>query len=252
MDIVRVHDTHDTAVPSRVSLGVDYCTGCTFSHSQHEYQHQLEFTHDGSATDTVAISSGRVGSVGGAAGGRGAERGRGGGTTRSTISSANGTGTGARGRLLAVAADRRRAERSLQRGVGQDLLNTHGGDAREAQRTRWVMRMQNEVQQQAPAQPSAGKTRQEGAGQRGSSSSAASPSPFRVGQLHGGSSESAPPGTGRSNTVDPKRVSAWWLLKPCRSGGLSVVWGTLALVVLIKWRMIFPLLEACRSDDNYK
>lgn len=202
--------------------------------SQHEYQHQLEFTHDGSA---IPSSSGRLGRVGGgggggeAVGGRGARRGRGrerergGGRTESTISALNGTGTGARGRLLAVAADRRRAERSLQQGAGQDLLNIHGGDAREAQRTRWVMRMQNEVHQQAPEpeRPRAASSRPARAGGGSSpssssdevqllpssslarpSSSSASPSPS-ICHLR---SESEPLGTGRSNTVGIKRVSA--------------------------------------------
>lgn len=188
--------------------------------SQHEYQHQLEFTHDGSTTDTISSSSGRVSR--GAGGGRGVGRGRGGGRTGSTISSLNGTGTGARGRLVAVAADRRRAERSLQQGVGQDLLSIHGGDAREAQRTRWVMRMQNEVQQQAPApeRPSAANSERAGGGSSPSSSldqvhilpsssparpsssvASPSPSPCRL------RSESGQLGIGRSNTVGTKRVS---------------------------------------------
>lgn len=123
----------------------DYCyqrfSGITLSPSplspwslcslhQHEYQHQLEFTHEGSTTSTSTEAV-----RGGGGGRRGAVR-----TGRSV------NGTGARGRQLAAAADRRRAERGLRLGVGEDLLGVHGGDAREAQRARWVMRMQEQVE----------------------------------------------------------------------------------------------------------
>lgn len=76
---------------------------------------------------------------------RGGERKRGAVPTGRSLN-----GTGARGRKLAVAADRRRAERDLK-GVGQDLLDVHGGDARGAQRARWVMRMQEQMGEKGAA-----------------------------------------------------------------------------------------------------
>lgn len=103
---------------------------------QHEYQHQLEFTHEvsTSSTSTEAVR------------GRG-ERRRGGVSTGRSLN-----GTGARGRTVAVAADRIRAERSLRQGVGQDLLGVHGGDAREAQRARWILRMQEQMEEKGAAE----------------------------------------------------------------------------------------------------
>ncbi|CAN0141047.1 unnamed protein product [Ectocarpus sp. 8 AP-2014] len=118
----------------------------------HEYQHQLEFAHDGtSSTTTITTTSrtpnssaGRRGQTLG--GGRGGASGR--GTAGRAVSSLN--GTGARGRKVAVAADRRRAERTLRQGTDQNLLEARGGDAREAQRTRWIMRMQQDIEQAPP------------------------------------------------------------------------------------------------------
>ncbi|CAM9988272.1 unnamed protein product [Ectocarpus sp. 6 AP-2014] len=117
---------------------------------QHEYQHQLEFAHDGTSSTTTTTSrtpnssAGRRGQTLG--GGGGGTSGR--GTAGRAVSSLN--GTGARGRKVAVAADRRRAERTLRQGTDQNLLEAHGGDAREAQRTRWVMRMQQDIEQAPP------------------------------------------------------------------------------------------------------
>lgn len=169
---------------------------------------------------------------------------RGGGTVGRNIKPVNGTGT--RGRKVAVAADRRRAERTLRQrervGQGQDMLDVPGDDAREAQRTRWVMRMQQEMeQQQQPRAANCGRGGTGGgglsnaagnrSGTRGrrsspssdsvqplpapsrTSSQALSPSSLRLRHLASGNeSETTPSQTGRrsNSTTERKRVSGGW------------------------------------------
>lgn len=188
---------------------------------QHEYQHQLEFTHEGSttSTSTKAVRAGRG-------------RGR---VAVPTGSSLN--GTGARGRKLAVGADRRRAERSLRQGVGQGLLDVQGGDAREAQRTRWVMRMQEQMEEKGPADSARAGPRQ---GVRGSGPSLSSdgvqllpiPSPPSTLLRHlSTSSQAAPLETGqrRNGVVGRKRVSHGWRYNR-RGAGVSVKGLTMSCV----------------------
>lgn len=99
--------------------------------SQHEYQHQQEFGHDG-------VENSPASSAGGAKGARKA---------KPTLAKHTGgvvKGTGNRGRVVAVAADRRRAERTLRKEEHDSNIE----DLREAQRARWIMQMQHRAQQQ--------------------------------------------------------------------------------------------------------
>lgn len=217
------------------------------SHHQHEYQHQLEFAHDGSNTAAAAAAGSSTPAAGGG------RRVRGGDTGGRAINPVNGTGS--RGRKVAVAADRRRAERTLRKevGVGQDPLDVHGDGAREAQRTRWVMQKQQEIEQQQQQQQrprtanSAARGTERGglsntvacSGTSGLSPSssdsvqpvlspsrtishASSPSSFRLCHLASGSaSDSALPQAGRrsSSTAGRKRVSSGW----CRRFGVLLL-----------------------------
>ncbi|CAM9851283.1 unnamed protein product [Pylaiella littoralis] len=205
---------------------------------QHEYQHQLEFAHDGSNTTTTTTTGNSSPAV------RGGQRVRAGDTGGKNINPVNGTGS--RGRKVAVSADRRRAERTLRQeeGVGQGTLGASGDDAREAQRTRWIKRKQQEIEQQQQQQlrraadsarggarsgrlPNAGDRSGTRRGSRTSpppdcvqpvfspprtNSHASSSSLFGLRQLASGSeseSESALPQTGRrsNSTVDRQRAS---------------------------------------------
>lgn len=104
-----------------------------YSTLQHEYQHQLEFGHDDAATKDD---------------GRGAKQRTTGTLAKHTAGALKGTGH--RGRQVAVAADRRRAERAQGRIGHQEHLGDMAQDAREAQRARWVIRMQQQQQQGRP------------------------------------------------------------------------------------------------------
>lgn len=120
---------------------------------QHEYQHQLEYTHD----DTEAeADSGELTS-----------RPKTKGTLAKHTSGAL-KGTGHRGRQVAVAADRRRAERARRREDAN--LGLDGGtpqDSRAAQRARWVTLMQQKQREQhTTATLSVGKEKEEEEGER--------------------------------------------------------------------------------------
>lgn len=105
--------------------------------SQDEYQHKLEFAHDGNSSGNS--DQYKTSSSGEATGAR-----------KKTKTTLNGSGTlkgtSSRGRTLAVAADRKRAERAL-RNEGGISLGDNAGDMRDAQRARRVMQMQKQIQE---------------------------------------------------------------------------------------------------------
>lgn len=148
--------------------------------SQDEYQHALEFAHDGNSN-----------------GNSNRKKTNSSGTTDYQKKTAlNGTGvlkgTGSRGRTLAVAADRKRAERTL-RNDSEHSWSDKAGDVRDAQRARRIMQMQKQIQ--------------EGGQQQRSASTAG------LGCGGGGSGRGGgPTATGAINTsTAPKRVRIPWV-----------------------------------------
>lgn len=150
--------------------------------SQDEYQHNLEFAHDGinnsnGNSNRKNTNSSRT-------------------TDYQKKTALNGTGvlkgTGSRGRKLAVAADRRRSERTL-RNDEEHSGSDKTGDVRDAQRARRIMQLQKQIQEGAQQQRSASTARL-GCGGGGGS---------------GGGGGPTAAGAGSTSTT-PKRVRIPW------------------------------------------